>query len=191
MTPPTPKAVKPLAGRACVFCPLVKSLSNAVTEVIDTSFDPSIALTHLVIQPIGPVCTGHLLVLPRRHIQDATCDPVLFGKTCEVAARVAGNLYPGGDVNITTNVGLLAEQSVPHLHVHIIPRSKGDGLLNPWTNQIPGHFNTTGKAEHPESMKPKQKSDEEKVVIIKKELAAQRAAVEERSRQLAAARDQS
>jgi diadenosine tetraphosphate (Ap4A) HIT family hydrolase len=65
---------------------------------------------------------------------------------------VAKELYPGMDVNISTNQGVLADQSVPHLHVHIVPRRADDGLTNPWTGQEGGHYNTKGKPKHPEDV---------------------------------------
>ena len=54
-----------------------------------------------------------------------------------------------------TNQGLNADQSVPYLYVHVIPRRKKDGLVYPWTGQRPGRYNTKGKLKHPEDVKPK------------------------------------
>lgn len=146
------KPETPLKDRKCVYCPIIEDVKNAVTKVYpNEDWDKEF----LVVQPIGPVTEGHVLVIPRVHVQDATSDPAIFGKTCAAAARVAKKLYPGMAVNFANNEGELAEQSVPHLHVHVLPRRPDDGLINFWTTQIPGHYNTTGTPEHPEHVRPK------------------------------------
>lgn len=40
-----------------------------------------------------------------------------------------------GDMNLITSRGPAATQTVPHLHLHLIPRREGDGLTLPWTAQ--------------------------------------------------------
>ena len=37
--------------------------------------------------------------------------------------------------NLITSIGAAATQTVFHLHVHVVPRHEGDGLLLPWSNQ--------------------------------------------------------
>ncbi|KAF7506437.1 hypothetical protein GJ744_011791 [Endocarpon pusillum] len=146
------KTPTPLKERKCVYCPIIKDVKSAVTKVhVNEDWDKEF----LVVQPIGPVTEGHVLVIPRVHVQDAASDPEIFGKTCATAARVAQTLYPGMAVNFANNQGELAEQSVPHLHVHVVPRRPNDGLVNFWTTQIAGHYNTTGRPEHPEHVRPK------------------------------------
>lgn len=141
---------------------MIKDVKKAVTKVHhDAEWDKEF----LVVQPIGPVTEGHVLVIPREHVAYATDNPKLFGKTCAAAAQVAAKLYPGMAVNFALNQGELAEQSVPHIHVHVVPRREGphregagpqlDGLINFWTTQKPGHYNTTGTPEHPEHIRPK------------------------------------
>lgn len=87
---------------------------------------------HMVFTPLKPVVTGHLLVVPDIHVMDASEDPLITAMSAGVAARVAMRYR---SANILTNLGTPAEQTVFHLHWHVIPRHPGDGLLLPWTNQ--------------------------------------------------------
>jgi histidine triad (HIT) family protein len=84
----------------------------------------------VIFEPLHPVAPGHMLVVPRPHVRDATEDPVLTGWVMAAAARLAARV---GDCNIITSVGPAATQTVFHLHVHVVPRRPGDGLALPWT----------------------------------------------------------
>jgi diadenosine tetraphosphate (Ap4A) HIT family hydrolase len=77
-----------------------------------------------------PVSKGHCLVIPRRHIAswfDATPEERsdMLGLLDEARARVQRDHGPDG-FNIGINDGAAAGQTVPHLHVHLIPRYAGD-----------------------------------------------------------------
>ena len=92
------------------------------------------ALAFLTIQPFAE---GHTLVVPRTHAE--TLDEVIESERAELWAlvhRVAGRMRPAGvaeGVNLLVASGRAAEQSVPHVHVHLIPRRSGDGLeMNEW-----------------------------------------------------------
>lgn len=77
-----------------------------------------------------PVFKGHLLVVPRDHVDTLTdlpddlLEPV-FAATRLMAATVGIALGCGGTFVAMNNI---VSQSVPHLHVHVVPRTKGDGL---------------------------------------------------------------
>ena len=79
---------------------------------------------------VRPVFEGHTLVIPRQH-RDTLLDvgpdevTVLFGAAQRVAAAVVDALGAQGSWVSVNNV---VSQSVPHLHVHVVPRTKGDGL---------------------------------------------------------------
>lgn len=107
----------------CPFCEIVHR--RAPAEIVHTWPDA------IAIRPLNPVVDGHLLVIPRGHVNDALEDPVV---TSAVMARAAelGRLY-GCDLNLITSVGPAATQTVRHLHVHVVPRREGDGILLPWT----------------------------------------------------------
>jgi histidine triad (HIT) family protein len=92
---------------------------------------------HIVVVPLNPVVPGHVLVIPRNHVEDFGADPITSGM---VMARAAALIRPytedGGAFNIITSIGADATQTVKHLHVHVVPRLAGDGLKLPWTDQI-------------------------------------------------------
>ena len=83
-----------------------------------------------VIEPINPVARGHVLVIPERHVEDALDDPILTGEVFRSAASWARTNET--QVNLIANVGPDATQTVKHLHVHVVPRRKDDGLALPW-----------------------------------------------------------
>lgn len=79
---------------------------------------------------VRPVFEGHTLVVPRPH-RDTMLDlsaaelGAVFGAAQRVAAAVVSALGAQGSWVSVNNV---VSQSVPHVHVHVVPRTKGDGL---------------------------------------------------------------
>lgn len=104
----------------CVFCAIVAGTEPAT---VVRRWDDAIAIV-----PLGPVTPGHVLVIPAVHVQDATVDPDVTAVAMRRAAELAD-----APCNIITSAGREASQTVPHLHVHIVPRTFGDGLALPWT----------------------------------------------------------
>lgn len=87
-----------------------------------------------VIEPINPVTQGHVLVIPRRHIESTVEAPLALGLTAACAARYV--VEKGvGPCNIITSHGLAATQTIFHLHTHIVPRRSDDHLSLPWSLQ--------------------------------------------------------
>jgi histidine triad (HIT) family protein len=112
---------------ACVFCDIIAGTAPCTLFADDAD---SIAIV-----PKDPVVPGHVIVLPREHVADATGDPVLTGAVMELAASIAQE-YDAA--NIITSIGAAATQSIMHLHLHVVPRRPGDGLALPWTGQVRG-----------------------------------------------------
>ncbi|WP_107047709.1 HIT family protein [Streptomyces albus] len=110
---------------ACPFCEI--AAGRAPATVIREWPDA------LAILPRGGVTEGHTLVIPRRHVADATENPAVTGATMTRAAELAAEV--GADLNLITSVGPAATQTVFHLHLHLVPRRAGDGLALPWTRQ--------------------------------------------------------
>src|SRR5215475_6940048 len=106
----------------CLFCSIIAGETPAEI-VLDT---PEV-VAFLDIRPLFP---GHTLVVPRRHfdtlrdLDDATRD-VLFAEVQRVAAAVQDAMGAQGSFVAMNNV---VSQSVPHLHVHAVPRNRKDGL---------------------------------------------------------------
>jgi histidine triad (HIT) family protein len=107
---------------ACVFCDVVAG-EVAAFEV----FRDDAAVAFLDHRPLFP---GHTLVVPVRHVEtlaDLEPDEVgpYFARVQAIAAAMPGALEAGGTFVANNNI---VSQSVPHLHVHVVPRTRGDGL---------------------------------------------------------------
>jgi histidine triad (HIT) family protein len=81
----------------------------------------------------APVFPGHTLVVPARHwdtlddIPENDVAPLfLLARRLSIAFRTALGA-DGSFVAVNTRIS----QSVPHVHVHVVPRRKGDGLFSP------------------------------------------------------------
>ena len=77
-----------------------------------------------------PLFPGHTLVVPKAHVETletapAPLLPPLFGAVQRVARALETGLGAEGTFVAVNN---RVSQSVPHLHVHVVPRTKGDGL---------------------------------------------------------------
>ncbi len=77
-----------------------------------------------------PLFKGHVLVIPREHYEtlaDLPADLVgpLFTQVQRVSTALPGALGAQGTFVALNNV---VSQSVPHVHVHVVPRTRGDGL---------------------------------------------------------------
>ena len=77
-----------------------------------------------------PITEGHTLVIPRRHVESAFVLPQdelddLSAVVTKVRAMLQKKYTPDA-FNIGINDGAAAGQTVPHAHVHVIPRRKGD-----------------------------------------------------------------
>jgi histidine triad (HIT) family protein len=106
----------------CLFCRIAAGQTAAHT-VLET---PELVafLDH------RPVFKGHVLLVPREHIATlpdlppSLRDPFLAASQRLAAAMVSGLGAQGSFVAVNNTVS----QSVPHLHLHVVPRTKGDGL---------------------------------------------------------------
>jgi histidine triad (HIT) family protein len=108
------------------------SLGCRFCERIDRGDFDSEEQDCVTLAPRNPVTVGHVLVVPRAHIRDVTQQPhisaVMMRVACEVAGRYAHEEWEQPNVHIITNIGPHAGQRVWHAHLHVIPRSPGDGL---------------------------------------------------------------
>ena len=111
MTPPS-----------CLFCSIASGEASAAL-VLD---EPDV----VGFLDIRPVFAGHVLVVPRQHVDtlpelSPALLPVLFEAVQRVCDAVVAAMGAQGTFVAVNNV---VSQSVPHLHVHVVPRTKGDGL---------------------------------------------------------------
>lgn len=77
-----------------------------------------------------PVQKGHLLIIPKEHIVtyfDASEEQILaMHELIQKGKKLLDNEFNPDGYNIGVNVGFYGGQTIPHLHVHLIPRYKGD-----------------------------------------------------------------
>src|SRR5581483_1317214 len=106
----------------CKFCQIVSGGLAAAVVLEDGD-----SLAFLDHRPLFP---GHCLLIPKKHFQtllDLPADRVaaFFTNVQDIARAVEEALEAEGTFVAINN---RVSQSVPHLHVHIVPRRKGDGL---------------------------------------------------------------
>ena len=81
-----------------------------------------------------PVSKGHILVIPKRHINSIIelkeLEKDQLYETIKIIYSILEEIYHPDGINIGINEGAAAGQTVPHLHIHIIPRYNGD-MENP------------------------------------------------------------
>lgn len=106
----------------CLFCAIVAGEHDAAVVLDEEEL--------VAFLDIRPVFKGHVLLVPRRHVATLPDLPTaLRDPFVEAAQRLSRAMVTGlgaqGSFVATNNV---VSQSVPHLHLHVVPRTKGDGL---------------------------------------------------------------
>lgn len=104
----------------CILC-LINSNSPEVVNL-------SVFANHLFTVSVNlyPYNPGHLLVFPRRHVEDirelTSEEERDLGHVVKAMLTVVDETHHPGGYNIGYNMGLVAGASISHLHLHIIPR---------------------------------------------------------------------
>jgi histidine triad (HIT) family protein len=106
----------------CVFCSIIAGETEAAVVLDEGDF--------LAFLDTRPVFKGHVLLVPRDHVVtlldlSAALRDGFLGAAQRLAAAVVDGLGAQGSFVAMNNV---VSQSVPHLHLHVVPRTKGDGL---------------------------------------------------------------
>jgi len=109
----------------CVFCAI--AAGDTIASIVHSD-EHTVAF-----MDIRPFTPGHLLVIPRRHcIGLADLDPQVGARLFQAAQWLAGALrrsdLPCEGVNLFLADGIAAGQEVFHVHLHVVPRTQGDGL---------------------------------------------------------------
>jgi histidine triad (HIT) family protein len=107
----------------CIFCRIV---AGSIPAEIVAKDDHAVAFLD-----ITPLADGHTVVVPRRHV--ATIEEMdraeaagLFESVRRLAGPVRRALGAAGST-VGINNGTASGQTIPHVHVHIVPRRSGDG----------------------------------------------------------------
>lgn len=113
------------ASQGCAFCAIARGEDPSVEIVCERS-------QWVAFFPPEPATPGHTLVIPRDHVPDlwsadAELGTELIEAVIHVGRAVENAVNPGG-MNLITSAGEAAEQSVFHLHLHVVPRWEDDGL---------------------------------------------------------------
>ncbi len=112
----------------CIFCKIIKG------EIPSTNvYEDENTVAFL---DINPITSGHVLVVPREHFETVeTASEEALSNAMKAAKKLMIALE---SFNQGTTLGLnnktAAGQSVPHVHFHLIPRNRGDGLP-PWPSK--------------------------------------------------------
>ena len=126
-----------MAARPCTFCEIIAG--NIPATLIHEDDHTVSFLDH------KPVFRGHVLLVPRQHMQllsDLPTErvPHFFQLAQRLERAVEDSLPAAGTMILINNV---ISQSVPHLHLHVIPRNRKDGLRfwlgprHPYTSDHP------------------------------------------------------
>lgn len=107
---------------ACVFCRIVGGELPAELVLDEPHF--------LAFLDARPVFKGHVLLVPRQHVETLPDLPAtLRDGFLDAAQRLASAVKTGlGAQGSFVAINNTVSQSVPHLHLHVVPRTKGDGL---------------------------------------------------------------
>lgn len=94
-----------------------------------------------VIEPLHPVTGGHLLFIPKAHVEMKTGLGYVVTAIQRTMGRAMHFVWANElDANIIMSTGPHATQTVQHFHVHVVPRREGDGLKLPWSDQYRTHI---------------------------------------------------
>ena len=114
--------------RSCIFCRIIRRDIPAA-EVLRTD-------QLVVIMDKYPINRGHLLIIPSKHYENLLEMPIgevaiLYSHVPRIADAVVSTVKADG-FNVGQNNGLAANQIVPHVHVHIVPRFQDDSPDGRW-----------------------------------------------------------
>ncbi|WP_184933108.1 HIT family protein [Streptomyces nymphaeiformis] len=107
----------------CIFCRLIRE---------DRAHWVARGPRACAFTPLNPLAPGHTLVVPTSHFADLFDTPgEVLAETTALVQRLAKAMRSGlnaSGVNVLSASGPGSEQSVPHLHFHVVPRWPEDGI---------------------------------------------------------------
>ena len=127
----------------CAFCAIARGEDSSVEIVCETE-------SWIAFFPKDPATPGHTLVIPRVHVTDlweveSPLGSELMAAVIRVGRAIDKALKPEG-MNLITSSGKVAEQTVFHLHLHIVPRWKRDNFGSIWPIKGKKYEDTTIEA---------------------------------------------
>jgi histidine triad (HIT) family protein len=108
----------------CIFCDIIKGAAE-----VSVCYEDTESIAFMDIQPVN---AGHVLVVPRQHVESFLDLPKRLGTHLfDVAMQLAPAIrkVSGAEgMNVIVSSGAAAGQDVYHFHIHLIPRRHGDGF---------------------------------------------------------------
>ena len=116
----------------CDFCRIARGEDDSVEVVCAEQ-------RWVAFFPLNPATPGHTLVIPRAHVADLwKIEPAqgddLMAAVIKVGRAIESALESEG-MNLITSAGEAAEQTVFHLHLHLVPRWQQDGFSRIWPRE--------------------------------------------------------
>lgn len=121
-----------MSAGGCLFCRIVAR--EAETSIVCED-DATLGFMDL-----RQFSAGHTLVVPKAHIPDIfALDEATGGALMATVTRVARAVraaFSAEGISVWQSNGAGAGQEVPHLHVHVVPRTTGDGMLRVYPRRL-------------------------------------------------------
>ncbi|HEX6759066.1 MAG TPA: HIT family protein [Propionibacteriaceae bacterium] len=108
-------------------------VSDVICQIVSGELDAAVVARDdqlIAFLDHRPVFKGHVLLAPTRHVDTLLTLPSdLMVPLLTMAQRIAGAIVSAlGAQGTFVAINNVVSQSIPHLHVHVVPRTKGDGL---------------------------------------------------------------
>ena len=134
------------ARSGCFLCDAIAGSDDTTTLVVERA-EQSITMLNRF-----PYSSGHVMVVPHRHVPDprdlSTAEgTAVFSASQRALRALDAALHPEG-FNVGLNLGPAAGASVAHLHLHVVPRWAGDTNFMPVIGDVkvlPEHLEVTAK----------------------------------------------
>lgn len=118
-------------SKSCIFCSIISGQEPCVQIHRDNGF--------LVLMDKYPINPGHVLVMPTKHYETLLqMPPAEVGKLYSLVPTIAKAIISAvkaDGFNVGQNNGIAANQIVPHVHVHIVPRFDDDSPDGKWPSR--------------------------------------------------------
>ncbi len=115
-------------SKHCIFCSIISGDLPCIEVFQDKDF--------IAIMDKYPISRGHTLVLPKKHyvtlLQMPSTEVGRLYSLASVIAKAVVSATGADGFNMGQNNGTSANQIVPHVHVHLVPRFKGDSPDGRW-----------------------------------------------------------
>lgn len=118
-------------SKICIFCSIIAGREPSVQIHRDNGF--------LVVMDKYPINPGHALLMPTKHYETLLqMPPAEVGKLYSLVPRIAKAIIlavKADGFNVGQNNGIAANQIVPHVHVHVVPRFNDDSPDGRWPSR--------------------------------------------------------